>query len=89
MKNYHLRDIAGKPVMMVMGEKPTGPPIKDKRQYAEIMAKMRAYMNEAKWPVFPNIKRAANAAAKVIEYYERKENWGRPDPNWGRTESTA
>jgi len=36
------------------------------------VARMRKYMSKEKWPVFPTIKRAANAAAKVIEYYERK-----------------
>jgi len=37
------------------------------------MKQMRGYMIEAKWPVYPTIKRAAKAAAKVIEYYERKQ----------------
>lgn len=73
MKRYHLREIAGKPTMVILGNRPMGPPIKDARLFADIMAEMREYMNKEKWPVFPNIKRAANAAVKVIEYHERKQ----------------
>ena len=72
MKQYHLREIAGKPMFIILGSRPGGPPIKDTRLLADYMAQMRDYMKKEKWPVFPSIKRAASAAVKVIEYYERK-----------------
>ncbi|MEE8399674.1 MAG: CoA-binding protein [Desulfobacterales bacterium] len=72
MKQYHLREVAGKPMIVILQSRPAGPPIGDKQRLAGIMTQLHEYMNKEKWPVFPSIKRAANAAAKVIEYYERK-----------------
>jgi len=72
MRHYHLREIGGKPVIVILQSTPAGPPVRDARELADMVARMRKYMSKEKWPVFPTIKRAANAAAKVIEYYERK-----------------
>ncbi|MCP4750464.1 MAG: hypothetical protein GY866_06200 [Proteobacteria bacterium] len=73
MKHFHLREIAGKPTLVIMGDRPGGPPIKEDQQFRDIVARMRQYMIEAKWPVYPTIKRAARAAVKAIEYYEKKQ----------------
>jgi hypothetical protein len=75
MKQYHRREIAGKPMMVILQSKPAGPPISDPQVLADIMTRMREYMKNEKWPVFPSIKRAAKAAVKVIEYYERKRDY--------------
>jgi acyl-CoA synthetase (NDP forming) len=72
MKQYELREIAGKPMIVILQERPMGPPVKDTKQLADMMAQMRKWMIKAKLPVYPSIKRAANAAVKVIEYYERR-----------------
>lgn len=72
MKQYHLREVAGKPMIVILQSTPSGPPMKDIQQLPDIMTRMREYMMKEPWPVFPSIKRAANAAVKVIEYYERK-----------------
>jgi hypothetical protein len=37
-----------------------------------MMTHMREWLIKKKIPSYPSIKRAANAAVKVIEYYERK-----------------
>jgi acyl-CoA synthetase (NDP forming) len=72
MKMYELREIAGKPMIMIFQERPMGPPVKDTPQLAEMMTHMREWLIKKKIPSYPSIKRAANAAVKVIEYYERK-----------------
>ncbi len=72
MKQYHLREIAGKPVIVILQSTPSGPPINDTQHLADTLAGMRNYMNREKWPVFPGIKQAANAAVKVIAYYARR-----------------
>lgn len=72
MKRYHLREIAGKPMIVIMGSRPSGPPIKDPQLLEGIVKDLRDYMNKEKWPVYSSIKRAANAVVKVVEYYERK-----------------
>jgi acyl-CoA synthetase (NDP forming) len=72
MKQYHLREIAGKPMIVIFQSRPMGPPVKDTRELEDTMTRMREYMIKEKWPAFPSIKRAANATVKVIDYYERK-----------------
>ena len=73
MKQYHLREIAGKPMIIILQDRPMGPPMKDTQQLRDILDQMRQYMIQAKWPVYPSIKRAARAAVKVIEFYSRKQ----------------
>ena len=74
MKQYHLREIAEKPTLIILGDKPGGPPVKEDQHFKDAMAHMRRYMIESKWPVYPTIKRAAIAAVKVIECNERKRS---------------
>ena len=72
MKQYHLQELADKPVILILQSRPSGPPIWSRQQLSEIRAQMEDYTARAKWPVFPSIKRAAKAAVKVIEYHERR-----------------
>jgi len=69
MQQYHLREIAGKPMLVILQDRPMGPPVKKDQNFTEIMDGMRKYMIKARWPFYPSIKRAARAAGKVIGYY--------------------
>jgi len=73
LKQYELREVAGKPLIIIFQDRPMGPPVKDVDLMMKMMGQMKDMLIEARVPLYPSIKRAANAAVKVIQYYERKQ----------------
>ncbi|MBW1708304.1 MAG: CoA-binding protein [Deltaproteobacteria bacterium] len=71
MEFYNLRELGGKPILAVFGDRPRGSG-KEAEWYKEISAQIQERLIEAKFPVYPNVGRAARVANKIIGYYERK-----------------
>jgi len=68
---YKLREMNGKPVMIVMGDRgriSRG----DSAENMKIFDDTKEALNNIGKPVYTNIKSAARAAAKMVEYYERR-----------------
>jgi acyl-CoA synthetase (NDP forming) len=65
---YRLGDMSGKPMLAVQETRGGGgDPATDK-----LMEDVRRLFFAAGVPLFPNIQRAANAAAKAVDYYRRR-----------------
>ena len=71
MKHFGLESLNGKPTILVFGERDHGGDGKA-AEYEEINTEMKRRLNEAGYPLYPGIQRAANAVSKMISYYEKK-----------------
>ena len=71
MKRYRLREIAGKPIIMIFGDRP-GDTGQGAEWYNDITARIKERLVEDKLPFYPGVGRAARAISKIIGYNERK-----------------
>jgi hypothetical protein len=73
MKRYSLEDLGSKPLVVVFQDTARYY-IDDDRitDYDKIIAEMQDRFIRNGYPIYPDIKRAALAVSKMIDYYERK-----------------
>jgi len=73
LKRYSLQDMGEKPVVIVFQNRPRYSTDDDEiAEYDKIVAEMEARFIQDGYPMYPNIKRAASAASKMIGYYEKR-----------------
>jgi acyl-CoA synthetase (NDP forming) len=73
LARYSLNDMKDKPVVMVFQNRPRYMNTEDDaEEYDRIVAEMEARFIRDGYPMYPNIKRAALAVSKMIEYYESR-----------------
>jgi len=76
LERYRLKELNNKPLLVVMGD--ISPGVKGDDDYAwirKLMEEVREKLIAANIPVYPNIGRAARAASKLIDYYQRRESY--------------
>jgi len=74
LERHRLKELNNKPLLIVMGD--ASPDVNDD-EYAwmrKLMEEVRVKLIAANIPVYPNIGRAARAASKLIDYYQRRES---------------
>ena len=72
LEHYKLKERHGKPLLVVMGER-TRNIDKDEDSSWRMMGEMRSRLIADNIPIYPNIGRAARAASKMIDYYQRRK----------------
>jgi len=71
LKQYRLNELGNKPLLAVM-EHRQGNNDDDQTWMRELMAEVEAGFLAAGVPLYPSIERAAGAASKLIDYYQRR-----------------
>jgi len=75
LKEYRLDELNDRPVLVVLEERHRGGDGGDEHAWVEeLMDEVRARLAAAGIPVYPNIGRAARAASRLIDYYQRRES---------------
>lgn len=75
LKQYRLNELNNKPLLAVMEEQRQGSNTSDDQSWVrELMGEVKARLAVAGVPIYPSIERAAGAASKLIDYYQRKES---------------
>ena len=75
LKRYRLKELNDKPLLMVMEDR--GPDVNSDDEGAsmwKLMEEVREKLTAAKIPTYPGIGRAARAASKLIDYYQRRRS---------------
>lgn len=73
MERYRLDDLEGKAVALVFQERPRYPGGEADAEYERIVEDMRSRFISGGYPIFPNVRRAANAVSKMLAYYRNRE----------------
>ena len=72
LEQYKLKELNNKPLLVVLGDRVRGLD-KDEDASSRMLGEMRRRLIADGVPIYPNIGRAARAARKVIDYYQRKK----------------
>ena len=72
LKEFPLDDLHGKPLLVVLNDR--GSSITDVTgKTAKTLLEMRTKLAEKNIPTYPNIARASNAAAKMVDFYRKRK----------------
>ena len=75
LEQYRLNELNNKPLLAVMEERGQGRNNDDDHSWVrELMEEVKAGLMAAGVPGYPSIERAAGAASKLIDYYQRRES---------------
>ena len=75
LRQYRLNELGKKPLLAVMEERgQSGNSDAEQKSVRELMAEVKAGLIAARVPFYPSIERAAEAASKLIDYYQRRES---------------
>lgn len=72
LEEYRLNELGVKPMLAVMEERGGGGDGDDHSWVQQLLEEVKAGLAAARIPTYPSIGRAAGAASKLIDYYQRK-----------------
>lgn len=71
LEQYRLEEVSKKPLLVVLEENGWGGAASDANR--KMMNEFKMKLMAANVPIFPNIGRAARAASKILDYYQRRK----------------
>jgi len=75
LKQYRLNELNNKPLLAVMEEQTPGSNDDAEQTWVlELMEEVKVGLMAAGVPFYPSIERAAEAASKLVDYYQRRES---------------
>ena len=75
LKQYRLNELNNKPLLAVMEEqRPGSNDDAEQTRVLELMEEVKVGLMAAGVPFYPSIERAAEAASKLVDYYQRRES---------------
>ena len=73
LEQYHLDELNNKPLLAVVEERDRGND-KEREWAQELREEVKQKLMAARVPIYPSIERAARAANKLIDYYQRRDS---------------